>query len=291
MVYHTEKRKDVIGNSSTLKVVENGPLRVAFSISYDISSHSSIKHVVSLDAISPLLTFDTRLDWHENRKFLKVEFPFNIRSPNATYSIQFGNIQRSTRANTTWEIAKYEVCAHHWADLSEYGFGVTLLNDSKYGYSVAENVMRLSLVRAPKSPDLNADMGKHRFKYALLLHGGDFRDADVPRMGYNFNVPLQVAISSGDVNASYFGVDSPNIILESVKKAEDSNKHLIVRLWECFGGRGHVKLSSLLSIKSAIYTNLIEEEDKSQGLLKWSNGNVTVPFKPFQIITIKLELT
>src|SRR3989442_838928 len=128
-------------------------------------------------AASRVLRFETEVDWHEHHKFLKAAFPVAVRSPRATYEIQFGHVERSTHTNTSWDQARFEVCAHRWADLGEAGYGVALLNDCKYGYDILGSVMRLSLLRAPTHPDPAADLGKHRFTYALMPHPGGFREA------------------------------------------------------------------------------------------------------------------
>ena len=123
------------------------------------------------------MDFDTHVDWHETNRLLTVAFPVDIRSLRATYEIQFGHVERPTHANTSWDVARFEVCAHRWADLSEPGYGVALLNDSKYGYDIAGNVMRLSLLRSPTWPDPVADRGTHHFVYRLFPHAGDLREA------------------------------------------------------------------------------------------------------------------
>ena len=125
-----------------------------------------------------------------DHKFLKVAFPVDVHASRATYEIQFGHLERPTHANTSWDVARFEVCAHRWADLSEPGYGVALLNDCKYGYDIHGNVMRLSLLRAPGWPDPESDQGAHRFAYALFPHAGDLREAGVIAEAEAFNLPL-----------------------------------------------------------------------------------------------------
>ena len=136
------------------------------------------------------LDFDTEVDWHEHHKFLKVAFPVDVHAARATYEIQYGHLERPTHANTSWDVARFEVCAHRWADLSEPGYGVALLNDCKYGYDIRGNVMRLSLLRGPGWPDPESDQGAHRFSYALFPHAGDLREAGVIAEAEAFNLPL-----------------------------------------------------------------------------------------------------
>ncbi len=285
-VFHLEKRYEVPGAKSA-RVVENGPLRVAVEFTYDLSAGSTLKQTVSLTAISPRLDFANEVEWHERHKFLKVEFPLAVRSQNATYEIQFGHLQRPTHFNTSWDMARFEVCAHKWADLSETGFGVSLINDCKYGHAVHGNVMRLSLLRSPKMPDPNADMGQHTFRYALLPHAGTFQQAGVIDEAYRFNVPMLVsATQAGPTEASFFSVDNPAVMIDTVKKAEDSDA-IIVRMYESHGSRGTARLSSSLPIKSAAQVNLLEEEDEP---LDWSKGSVSFEFTPFKLVTLKLNL-
>lgn len=284
-VFHLEKRRNAAGAVSA-KLVERGPLRAAIEFVYQLSPHSTLRQMVYLDATSSWVDFANSVDWHESRTFLKVEFPLNVRANEATYDVQFGHLQRPTHFNTSHEVAMFEVCAHKWADLSENGFGVALMNDCKYGYATHGNVMRLSLLRSPKSPDPEADMGRHEFRYALMPHAGTHQEAGVNEMAYAYNMPLLVSetgLSPRDI--TLFEVDEPNMMIETVKKAEDSNA-IIVRMYEAHGGRGQATLMSDLPIKRAWLCNGLEENEAS---LTWKNG-ATFDVTPFKIVTIKVEL-
>ena len=284
-VFHLEKPCE-LGGARAARVTEHGPLRVSVEFEYDLTSVSTLKQTVSLTAISPRLDFSTEVEWHESHKFLKVEFPLNLRAQNATYEIQFGHVQRPTHWNTSWDMARFEVCAHKWADLSEPDFGVALLNDCKYGYATHGNVMRLSLLRSPKSPDHEADMGRHTFRYALLPHAGTFQQAGVIEESYRFNAPLLVSATHAQPDeVSFLSVSRPSVVIDTVKKAEDSNA-LVVRLYEAHGTRGTVRLTSSLPVKSAARCNLLEEQDVP---LDWSEGGVNLDVTPFQLVTVKLE--
>ncbi|XP_045569898.1 alpha-mannosidase 2C1, partial [Salmo salar] len=170
MDYHLQTRKPVVEVVRPVQVASPGGLRGSVTFTLRISDKSTITQEIILDAMCPYVRFNTQVEWLESHKFLKVEFPVRVRSPNATYEIQFGHLQRPTHRNTSWDWARFEVWGHKWADLSEHGFGVSLLNDSKYGYSVYQNTLTLSLLRAPKAPDANADMGSHQFTYAVMPH-------------------------------------------------------------------------------------------------------------------------
>lgn len=178
-VYHMQTRRDVSTStaqgtpSGTItRATEGKSVMVAVECTFTLSSKATIRQIIRLSALASYVEFDTTIDWHESHRMLKVEFPLAVHSPQATFEVQYGHIARNTHYNTTHDIAKFEVCAQRWADLSEYGFGVALLNDCKYGYSVQRNVLALSLLRSPKKPDKEADMGTHHLRYALFPHAG-----------------------------------------------------------------------------------------------------------------------
>jgi alpha-mannosidase len=285
-IFHLEKKLSM-GGATSARVVEFGALRAAIAFEYAVSPRSTIRQVVSLDALSPRLDFSCDVDWHEKHKFLKVEFPINVRSSFATYEIQFGHVQRPTHFNTSYDLARFEVPAQKWADLSEPDFGVALLNDCKYGYAAHGNVLRLSLLRAPTLPDPQADQGWHQFRFALFPHQGDPQSAGVTEEAYRFNVPVLIEESGGnDIQQTFFSVDNSAIMVDTIKKAEDSDA-IILRLYESRGTRGKVLLSSPLPIKSVSMVNLLEDEIS---LLHWQDGEVELIFRPFEIITIRAEI-
>jgi alpha-mannosidase len=181
----------------------------------------------------------------------------------------------------------FEVPAQRWADLSENGYGVALLNDCKYGYDTRDNVMRLTLLRAPKSPGRTADVNKtHTFTYALLPHAGVF-GPEVVRAGYELNVPVlaRPARRSGGApdTASFLSVSNPRAVIETVKRAEDDDG-LIVRVYEACGGRGPCSLSLSLPFKRVYETNLMEKVERE---LTAKAGAVRFGLGPFEIKTFK----
>jgi alpha-mannosidase len=288
MEYHLETRKPVAGGVVTVKDV--GPLRASVQVKMAVGQRSSLVQTIYLDVGCSALTFNTEVDWHENHKFLKVEFPLNIRSSVATYEIQFGHLDRPTHYNTSWDQAQFEVCGHKWADLSEHGFGVALLNDCKYGYSTLANVMRLSLLRSPKAPDETSDMGRHTFKYALLPHKGEFQTAGVIKQAYELNYPLRLCGScgDGDLRKSFFQVSDPGIIIECVKPAEDRKDCLLVRLYESFGGWREAHLSTSMSVSDAHRCNILEER---QEMVEVKENRLYLQFNPFEIVSLLLQVT
>jgi alpha-mannosidase len=284
-VFHLEKRKEVQG-AVRAEVLEQGPLRAMIRFEYQLSSASSLMQTVSLTCTSEYVEFDTTVDWHEQRQFLKVEFPLSVHSSQATYETQYGLVQRPTHFNTSWDIARFEVCAHRWGALTEYGFGVALLNDSKYGYGAYNNTLRLSLLRASSYPDPAADQGEHHFRYALYPFNGMVEHAVAA--GLRFNVPL-LARQTGTTEAeeSYFAVEPATVIVDTVKKAEDSDA-LIVRLYESCGGRAQVTLRSPLNVQSVTRCNLLEEDEEN---LEWQGGTVQFEITPFKVVTLKLVVS
>jgi alpha-mannosidase len=259
---------------------------VAIEFQYPLTAHSRLTQRVSLDALARRLDFDCDCHWHEHHKFLKVEFPTTIRSDTATYEIQFGHVQRPTHFNTSYDIARFEVCAFRWADLSQPGLGLTLVNDSKYGHATHRHVLRLSLLRAPTHPDPHADRGRHRFRYGLVPHAGDFRAAGIVAMAQDFNHPLLLQpTAAAPRHVSFFRVNNPAVVLDTVKRAEDSSD-IILRLYEAHGTHARARLTSALPVGAVTVCNLLEEPT---GRLAWREG-VTLRLRPFQILTLKLAL-
>jgi alpha-mannosidase len=274
----------------SVEVVEAGPLRATIGVTRSFGS-SGVRQWVSLAAGARAVDFDTEVDWHETNRLLKVAFPVAVRSQRATYEIQYGHVERPTHANTSWDVARFEVCAHKWADLSEPGYGVALLNDCKYGYDIAGNVIRLSLLRAPTWPDPVADRGLHRFTYRLLPHAGDLREAGVVDAGYDLNVPLRVVPTfphggGRDPSGSLLSVDADHVVVEVVKEADEGGGTVVVRLYEAWGRRGPVTLHAPWELRRAARTDLLE---RAVDELPTTGASVTLEVSPFQIVTLALE--
>jgi alpha-mannosidase len=242
----------------------------------------SLTQVVRLDAGSRRLEFHTTIDWHEEHTLLKVCFPLAVHARNATYEMPFGHAVRPTHWSTSWDRARYEVPGHRWADLSEHGFGVALLNDCKYGWSCYGNELRLSLLRSPRSPDPEADIGRHEFAYALVPHAGGWREAGIVGEAVCFNAPLRT--TSGAVPESFASVDDPNLVIDTIKRGEDSDA-LVLRLFEAHGARGRARLRVGERFSSARRANALEDDGAALDV-EW--GAVLIPYRPHEILTIKL---
>lgn len=242
--YYRERRFP-LDEPVTVKLTENSPLRCTFLVERQLS-RSRWRQQITFYAHSRRIDFETWVDWQEEHVLLKAAFPVDICAQQARYDIQFGSIERPTHENTSWDAARFEVCAHKWADLSEPGYGVALLNDGRYGYDVHDGVLRLSLLRAPTYPDPAADRGEHHFTYALLPHTGDWRTGGVVQQGYDLNAPAlaydrQAGQGTLPSVFSLVGVDKPNVVVETLKQAEDGCG-LILRLYEAWGMRTRVRL-------------------------------------------------
>ncbi|OPZ86769.1 MAG: Mannosylglycerate hydrolase [bacterium ADurb.Bin429] len=284
-----EVTTDLLGEA-TITVTENGPLRASVKVERALTPRATLTQYIRLETNSRRLDFETIIDWREEHALLKVAFPVAVHSVRATYEIQYGHVERPTHRNTSWDIARFEVPAHKWADLSESDYGVALLNDGKYGYDVQGSVLRLTLLRAPKSPDPDADMGVHRFTYSLLPHRGDVVNSGVPLAGYDLNVPLRVSplpVREGVLAQahSYFRLDKHNLLIESVKRAEDGDG-LIVRLYEAYRRRGVARLITNGLCSRVTRTDLLERDQEE---LPVQGGAVELPFRPFEIITLRLR--
>jgi alpha-mannosidase len=247
---------------------------------------SSLVQIMSLDAGSRVLRFETLVNWHEEHKMLKVAFPVTVNSREATYEIQFGHIRRPTHEDTSQARAMFEVCAQRWADLGDGQYGVALLNDCKHGYDIHGSVMRLSLLRAPTHPDPTADRGDHQFTYALMPHPGDFREAGVIEAAEDLNAPLQIATGDpAEPNRSLVEVDTPQVVVEAIKRAEDSDA-TIVRLYEAWGRPCKARLRTTLLASRAFLCDLLERERQEVNV---NDDVIELGLAPFKILTVKLE--
>ena len=270
--------------ASSVRVIEQGPLRATVEIKRQIL-HSPYTQRLSLSHNSPRLDITTDIDWRERHTLLKVAFPVDILSPFATHEIQWGNVQRPTHRNTSWDWARFETCAQKWVDLSESDYGVSLLNDCKYGNDVQGGTMRLSLLRSPTYPDPDADQGRHTFTYRLLPHTGPVGDTTIAA-AYALNDPLLAVKASGDAQepVRFLSTDRPNVVIETVKHAEDGSG-IVVRLYESQRQRGPVTLQAGFELAKVERTNLLEAPRET---LQTDGGRVTFHLKPFEIVTLKL---
>lgn len=265
-------------------VVERGPVRCAIEFKRPLGKSSKMVQRVQLCADSAYVEFDTHVDWHESHQFLRVLHPIDAHADHATYEVQFGHLRRPNHFNTSWDYARFEVPAQRWMDLSETGFGVTLLNDCKYGHSCHGNAMGLSLLRSSKSPDAEADMGAQRFKYALMPHGA-LDPAHAIAAAEAINQPLRVVEASTSAPIALVPVGS-GVILDTLKPAVDGDG-LIVRLYESRGAHTSFDLSLHASIKSVEEVNLLEAPLAKRTLASHATN---IELRPFQILSLRLRV-
>jgi alpha-mannosidase len=271
--------------ASSIRVVETGPLRATIEIERCIL-RSRYTQRISLFYNSPEIRITTNIDWQERHILLKTAFPIDILAPTATHEIQWGNVERPTHRNTSWDWARFETCAHKWVDLSEADYGVSLLNDCKYGHDIYDNVIRLSLLRSPTHPDPVADLGPHTFTYSLLPHHDNWRAITIPA-AYKLNDPVLVIDNGSAVTGQMpplVAVDQDHVVIETIKQAEDGYG-LIVRLYECHRQRNTITLNTGFDLHSVTLTNLIEDGDQP---VPFQGRQITLPIKPYEIVTLRL---
>lgn len=231
---------------------ESGGLRGSVDCKLSFGQSEAVVRI-SLDAIPAsmsassrsLVRFDVDIDWHERHRLLKFEVPLDIWSQEATYDTAFGVIRRPTHRNTSWDIARFEVPGHKFVDLSEFGYGVALITDCKYGYACQGQTVQLSLLRGPTQPDPEADQGRHEFSFALYPHLGTYAESDVQIVAHCFNSPLQ-RFDGAPQRQPFILVGDSNILLETIKRGEcdrtSGNQTVVLRMHEHMGGRGRTRL-------------------------------------------------
>jgi alpha-mannosidase len=278
--FHLETARDAPPAQRRPDVVA-GPLRAELVFERPLGVSSRLVQTVRLDAGSPRLEFRNEVDWAESHRALKVLFPVAVRAASATYEMPFATTERPTHYSTSRDLAQFEVPGHRFSDLSEHGFGVALMTDCKYGYSTLGGEMRITLLRAPKQPDAAADMGTHTFAYAVMPHAGGWREAGVVAEARRFNAPLRWACP-GVSMPSFAAVDDANLVLDTIKQAEDSDA-VLIRLVEMHGARGTARLRLGFQFTDARSCNLLEDAGSE---LPAVDGSVELAYLPHQVISL-----
>ncbi len=269
--------------SAKVSEVTVGEVESSLKLNFTIGN-STIAQTVKLRAGSKRLDFVTEVDWHENRQLLRVEFPAQINANDATYEIQYGFVSRPLHENTSWDMAKFEVPAQRYFDISERNYGVALLNDGKYGCRAKRNMLELSLLRAPLYPDPNADRGMQYFTYSYLPHEGDLIDSCVMAEAALLNRPVIVAPGRKPQVQAPFCISSGSIALEVVKRAEKSER-LVIRLAERSGQSATATLRTSIAPELVMNeTNLIEWSNEAE--YQFKDGELSLTLKPFEIKTL-----
>lgn len=287
----------LINNMTDLKVIEQGPVRIVYrfnkSTPAGVTKGSAITQDIIMYSNIDRIDIKTDVDWDEQFRFLKVSFPLNVTPDSCTYEIPFGNISRSTTRNTPETSAKFEVYGHKWADMSQGGYGVSILNDSKYGWDALGNRLRLSLLRSPNNKDTRFEKGSYTSVYSIYPHRGDWKQARTVREANELNYPLiakQVSRHGGRLgkNFSFVSVDHPNVMISAIKKAEDSPNDLIVRIVEINGVPStNCRITFQGPINRADVVNLIED---SLGKARYSGRTLTTELHKYEIQSFRVSV-
>ena len=287
--YYTEKFW-VLSDVSHAEVLECGPVRAVVLVERKFL-HSVIRQYITAYAELDRIDIRNEIDWDDSYLLLKADFPVDVNAVKATFDIQFGNIERVTHENTLWDFAQFESCAHKWADLSDNSFGLAVLNDCKYGYSAKDGHIALTLLRSANDPQPKQDCTHHTFTYSLYPHAGPAAISRVVQEGYSLNCPLYTMFSNAQKGAwperfSLACVDADNIILETVKRAEDSEA-LILRLYETWNRATDCSIRFGRLMEMAAQCDMMEE---NEALLQVEGNRLRLHFRPFEIKTLKVRL-
>lgn len=291
-----------IEGPTEIEVCDDGPLVARVRVTRRFRS-SSITQTIELRSDARRLDIANEVEWAEREQLLQVAFPLDLHSSEMTREIQFGHLATPTHTNTSWDFARFEVCAHRWVDVSESGAGMALLNDCKYGHHAERGrsddghpmtTLYLTLLRGSQYPDPKQDLGHHRFTYSLVPHSGDFRAAGVIAEGYRLNLPLRaiaVPASAHGAGVPLVTVDNDAVVVEAVKLADDGSGDVIVRCYESFGGRAVAKVSAGFAVRAIVAVDAHESADTEAALpqVRTDGGVAVVALRPFQIATLRLH--
>lgn len=277
-------KKTIVDDFKGVEVVSEGSNYIKLQFEWNYNK-TTIKQYLVLYSHSGRIDFKTTVDWQERDKLMKVAFPVDVRSTKARYDIQYGNVERPTHRSSSWDFAKFEVVGHQWADLSEKGFGVALLNNCKYGYDIKDNIMRLSLLKSARYPDPEADRGIQQFTYSIYIHEEEWYDSDLIKEAWDLNASL--LSTKGYINnyQPFFKLDNPSIVIDAIKKSEDGNR-IILRLHEAHGGKSELEMKINFKHKGwyevDLMENIIDELQK--------DSYVRHTVHPYEIFTIMIEI-
>lgn len=294
-----------VDGDTSVSWVRRDPLVAELAVSRRIGEASSLTLTYRLRAASPRVDIVVDIDWREHERLLSLVVPLDVRADTATCDIQFGHVRRPTHPSSPWDAAKFEVCAHRFVDVAEPSFGVAVLNDGRYGHRVFDGGVRVSLARAPRFPDPEADQGHHRVTLAVLPHGPGLHE--VLAEAEALNVPLRVVAATGGPAAGpvtgdpapgdpapgdpaepamqVVRVNHPGVQLSAVKRADDGSGALIVRLHEACGDRAQVTVALAGPLASAVRCNVLEEPLHD---LDVTDGIAVLTLRPFELVTLRL---
>lgn len=282
-IYYTEKFWDV-DQIERMEWTEMGPVRAVLEIDRK-ASNSTFNQKIIFYAKSRRIDFVTHVDWKEHQTLLKVHFPVAVHTDEATFDIQFGSLTRKTHQNTSWDVARFESCGQKWMDLSEGHYGVSMLNDCKYGHSVKDSNMALTLIKSGIEPNETADQEEHTFTYAIYPHAEGWRAAGTVDEAYKLNQPLTAVMNTQDGKRfSCASAAHDNVVIETIKQAECGDG-IVIRMYESENAYTKTKLTVGVPFEKAYICNLLEETESEASV----NGNeIEVVLKPYEVVTVKL---
>ncbi len=284
-IFYQEKMREV-KDLQSVELIEDGNIKAVIRFKYKYMN-TTISQDMIVYANSNRIDFKTNVDWREKKQLLKVAFVVDIRSTMATYDVQFGNVKRPTHWNTSWDRARFESVAQQWVDLSERNYGVSLLNNCKYGHDIKDNVMRLTLLKSATHPDPVQDQGEQNFTYSLLPHSGDFIDGNTVKHAYELNQPLKSikGMLKSEVKKQLFKFNDVNILVDAIKKAEDEDM-IIIRFHDYSGSRQNVSIDSDYEITGWMETNLMEKPIENLR----NENSINVVVNPYEIKTLMIQM-
>lgn len=284
-IFYQEKMREV-KDLQSVELIEDGNIKAVIRFKYKYMN-TTISQDMIVYANSNRIDFKTNVDWREKKQLLKVAFVVDIRSTMATYDVQFGNVKRPTHWNTSWDRARFESVAQQWVDLSERNYGVSLLNNCKYGHDIKDNVMRLTLLKSATHPDPVQDQGEQNFTYSLLPHSGDFIDGNTVKHAYELNQPLKSikGMLKSEVKKQLFKFNDANILVDAIKKAEDEDM-IIIRFHDYSGSRQNVSIDSDYEITGWMETNLMEKPIENLR----NENSINVVVNPYEIKTLMIKI-
>lgn len=271
------------------EIIELGSVRAVYKVEREFRASTFTEYYCIYNELERI-DVNYEADWHEEHVVLKADYPVDVNATKATFDIQFGNVERSTTTNTTWEFAQFEESMHKWVDLSDNSFGLSILNDCKYGCDVKNGHIRPTLFRCATRPNHIQDREFHSFSFSIYPHAKRANDSSVVKEGYNVNFPLYAVPCDAHEGVlpeeySLVSCNKENVVIETVKVAEDSDA-LIVRAYETWNAKTPASLTFCDEILNATECNLMEEDDAA---VEFSGKTISATFKPFEIKTFKIK--
>ena len=274
-----------LGGAASIEVVAAGPLVARLRVTRQLHDSTMVQEI-SLRRGSRRVEFHTVVDWQERHKLLKVNFPVAVHANEAVHEIQFGHIRRPNHRSRPFDADRFEVSNHKWTALTEENRGCAVLNDCKYGVNVIGNSINLTLLKSALAPDMTADRGRQEFTYAFVAWNGSLAASPVVREAYELNCPV-MAVPGAAGERSLFSVDAPNVVIETVKPAEDGSGDVVVRLYEAKRTATRCLLSTSLPVAGAAQADMLE---RVQGELPCGGGEIGLDFRAFEVKTVRLRL-